>query len=245
MSGRDFLTLRPEAGRSEHQWKGVLSWMLGVAGARHVLAYEGYRWVAPLSAFYPNAKHEVDLSAWNSTFPRSSISAWRVPGSRTRLLPDYLALRSTSSATSNHYEWAVAEAKGTRACLTSASTCPGSWSRQVRNAVIAVNGTRLRVPRHLVIATRVNPNATSARARRIQVRAWNNAESPNEPLLGADGAIEIVAANLFGLFKGLGLRQNALAIALSVQRRSWTHNGLLLRKLKLNRLAFLKVQTGN
>ena len=28
----DFLTLRPEAGRSERQWKGFLSWMLGVAG---------------------------------------------------------------------------------------------------------------------------------------------------------------------------------------------------------------------
>ncbi len=203
------MTLRPEVGRSERQWKGVLSWMLGVAGARHVLAYERYRWVAPLSAFYANAKQTVDLSAWNSTFPRSSVCVSRVPGSRTRLLPDSLALRSTSSAASGYYEWAVAEAKGTRACLTSASSCPSSWSKQVRNAVITVNGTRLRVPRHLVIATRVNPNATSVRARRIQVRAWNNAEGPTEPLLGADGAIEIVAANLFGLFKGLGLRQNA------------------------------------
>lgn len=234
MNGRDFLTLRAEVGRSERQWKGVLSWMLGVAGARHVLAYEGYRWVAPLSAFYPNAKQTVDLSAWNSTFPRSSISAWRVPGSRTRLLPDYLALRSTSSASPGYYEWAVAEAKGTRVSLTSASTCPSSWSKQVRNAVISVNGTRLRVPRHLVIATRVNPNATSTRARRIQLRAWNNSESPKEPTLGVDGAIEIVAANLFGLFKGLGLRQNALAIALSVQRRSPTQGGLLFKDVEVD-----------
>jgi hypothetical protein len=78
----------------------------------------------------------------------------------------------------------------------------------------------LRVPRHLVIATRVNPNATSLRTRRIQVRAWNRADGTEEPRLGAEGAIGIVAANLFGLFKALGLREIASAIALSVQQRS-------------------------
>jgi hypothetical protein len=41
----------------------ALSWMLGVAGARHILASEGYRWIAPLSAFYPDAVQAVDLSA--------------------------------------------------------------------------------------------------------------------------------------------------------------------------------------
>jgi hypothetical protein len=60
-NGHNVLSLRSEAGRSERQWKSVLSWMLGVAGARHVLATEGYRWIAPLSAFYPNAAGAVDL----------------------------------------------------------------------------------------------------------------------------------------------------------------------------------------
>src|SRR5687768_3901868 len=46
------LSLGAVAGRSERQWKGFLSWMLGVAGTRHVLASENYRWIAPLSAFY-------------------------------------------------------------------------------------------------------------------------------------------------------------------------------------------------
>jgi hypothetical protein len=46
------LALRAQAGRRDRQWKRVLSWMLGVAGARHVLKAEGYQWVAPLSAFY-------------------------------------------------------------------------------------------------------------------------------------------------------------------------------------------------
>jgi hypothetical protein len=35
LKGLDVLTLRAETGRTERQWKGVLSWMLGVAGARH------------------------------------------------------------------------------------------------------------------------------------------------------------------------------------------------------------------
>ena len=220
LKGRDLLVLRGETGRSERQWKSVLSWMLGVAGARHVLAYEGYRWIAPLSAFYPGAIEQVDLSAWHSSFPRCSVTATRAPDSSSRLRPDYVALRSTSSARSGGlYEWAVAEAKGTRRCLTSARTCPTAWSNQVRNVMITVNGSRITIPRHLVIATRVNPNASSRIARRIQVRAWNRTDKPEESFLDSDGAIDIVSAHLFGLFKGMGLRENALAIALSVEAR--------------------------
>jgi hypothetical protein len=72
----------------------------------------------------------------------------------------------------------------------------------------------------LVIATRVNPNAQHRVTRRIQVRAWNNADRPEESLLTPDGVIEIVSAHLFGLFRGIGLRENALAVALSVQART-------------------------
>jgi hypothetical protein len=224
LRGSEVLALRAETRRSERQWKGVLSWMLGVAGARHVLKREGYRWVAPLSAFYPGITQPVDLSAWHAPFPPSRVVADRLPESRSRLRPDYVALRSTSMGRSGgRYQWAVAEAKGTQKCLTSASECPTAWSNQSRNVVISVNGSKITVPRHLVIATRVNPNASSPFARRIQVRAWNRSDQPEEPLLPHDGVIEIVSAHLFGLFKGIGLLENALAIALSVQarRRTW------------------------
>ena len=109
--GSEFLALRGEAARSDRQWKGVLSWMLGIAGARHFLESENYRWVAPLSAFYPNAAGSVDLPGWNMSFPQSSIVVRRALGSRSRLRPDYMALRRNGSR--NSYEWVVAEAKGT------------------------------------------------------------------------------------------------------------------------------------
>jgi hypothetical protein len=122
------------------------------------------------------------------------------------------------------YQWAVAEAKGTQKSLTSAKACPIAWTNQSRNVVLSINGSRITIPRHLVIATRVNPNAASPFARRIQVRAWNRSNPPEQPLLSHDAAIEIVSAHLFGLFRGMGLLENALAIALSVQARSKTWN---------------------
>src|SRR5262245_33822102 len=79
------LTISAEAGRSERRWKGVLSWMLGVAGTRHFLREENYRWIAPLSAFYPDAVQAVDLSRWHPEFPRSSLTADRHPQSHARL----------------------------------------------------------------------------------------------------------------------------------------------------------------
>jgi hypothetical protein len=88
--------------------------------------------------------------------------------------------------------------------------------------VISVNGSRIKIPRYLVIATRANPNALSPFARRIQVRAWNRSDPTEKPFLTDDGVVEIVSAHLFGLFKGIGLAENALAIALSVQRRRKT-----------------------
>jgi hypothetical protein len=61
VGSQKFLTLALVTKTSERQWKSVLSWMLGVAGARHVLASEGYRWIAPLSAFYANAAQQVAI----------------------------------------------------------------------------------------------------------------------------------------------------------------------------------------
>ena len=221
INGQDLMVVRAEAGRSERQWKSFLSWMLGVAGARHVLDSEGYRWVAPVSAFYAGAVQPVDLSAWNPVFPPSVVTTTRNAGNRSRLCPDYLALRPVPATRPDRiYEWAVAEAKGTRRCLTNLQTCPLAWSNQARNLVVRVAGSTLTIPRHLVIATRVNPNAANAPTRRIQLRAWNRKKKTEEMHLPSELAIEIASAHLFGLFEGLGLRENARAVALSVQARA-------------------------
>ena len=90
--------------------------MLGVAGTRHFLNRERYRWIAPVSAFYADASHSVELSPWPVAFRPHIVTAVR-PAlcSRLALRPDYLAIRSTATRAAT--EWAVAESKGTRRCL--------------------------------------------------------------------------------------------------------------------------------
>jgi hypothetical protein len=214
--GDRFLALRSETGRSERQWKGILSWMLGVAGTRQVLGSEGYRWIAPLSAFYPEASQAVDVSNWYPPYPPGVLTATRRPGSRSRLRPDYVALRPLRSGLP---EWAVAESKGTYRSLSTLSQCPGDWYNQARNIELRLNGIPVAVPRHLVIATRVNPNAKRDNSRRLQLRAWNSVEKTREADLSREFASEIVVAHLFGLFRNLRLVANARALIVSARRR--------------------------
>jgi hypothetical protein len=132
-----FLALRDRAARSERQWKSVLSWMLGVAGARHFLRREGYTWVAPLSAFYPTEFLTVDVQAWPPQFPQTKLVIDRNPASRSRLRPDYIALRPIPGAQSaGEYEWAVAEAKGVADQLSGKTACPADWYNQARNVAL-------------------------------------------------------------------------------------------------------------
>ena len=219
-----FLTLRDRAARSERQWKSVLSWMLGVAGARHFMRREGYTWIAPLSAFYPAAVQTVDVQAWPPQFPQTKLVIDRNPESRSRLRPDYIALRAIPGAPGpGAYEWAVAEAKGVAGQLSGKTACPTDWYNQARNVSVTVNGAKITVPRHLVIATRVNPNAAQPSTRRLQIRAWNRKEeSTAEHELPPEAAVDIASAHLFGMFRALRLRENALALALSVQLRAET-----------------------
>jgi hypothetical protein len=213
MNNNDLLAVTAQTGRSERQWKGVLSWMLGVAGTRHVLHADGYRWIAPVSAFYPDANQAVDLSPWHPSFPAGIVRASRPAGSPILLRPDYLALRPSTMGQGGSLEWAVAEAKGTQRSLTALSACPREWADQVRNVVVTVNGRTLIIPRHVVVGTRINPNGARKATRRIQVRAWNNtAGVPQQPFFSV-AAIEIVAAHLFGLFRGLGLLNYAHAVS--------------------------------
>lgn len=228
VDGSEFLALRGEADRSDRQWKGVLSWMLGVAGARHLLALEGYRWVAPLSAFYPNATGSVDLTGWNVSFPPCSVVVDRAPGSRSRLRPDYIALRPSGPQGNADFEWAVAEAKGTFLSLANRSLCPTDWYNQVRNIQVEFNGTPLIVQRHLVVATRVNPKASYPQTRQIQLRAWNSKDDPIRTAFPIGAAVDVVAAHLFGFFRTLHLRENVRALALSTQARDLVRHGGIL-----------------
>jgi len=221
--GYDLLSLRVEVGRSERQWKGVLSWMIGVVGTRHLLEDEGYRWIAPMSAFYPSTTSEVNLSLWHPGFPKSSIVADKVIGSHSRLRPDYIALRSGSSR--GTYEWAVAESKGTSMCLSGKKSCPKAWYNQVHNVSVSHNGTQLLIPRHIVVATRSNPNAKRSYTRRLQLRGWNT-EVEARPQLSAIDCSDIVAAYLFGLCRGLRLTHNAMGLAVAVQARRVTNSNI-------------------
>jgi hypothetical protein len=221
IQGKNFLTLRSEVGKTERQWKGFLSWMLGVAGTRHFLEQEGYRWIAPASAFYPNNTHAVDLSSWHLSFPPSTLKVTLPPNPKVRLRPDYLAIRPTATG---GVELAVAESKGTSMCLTGKHICPRNWYNQARNINISFRGNILKIPRHIVIATRSHPNAINSLTRRLQVRVWNTNEISSQPDVFKIAAVDIVTAHLFGLFRNLGLSENARALAYSVEARMEEEN---------------------
>jgi hypothetical protein len=218
VKGKDLMTLRSEVGGSERQWKSMLSWMLGVAGTRHVLSEEGYQWIAPMSAFYPEAQVPVTLSNWNSSFPRSSVSARAPSETQSRLRPDYVALRPAKG--DGGVEWAVAESKGTSIALRTRLACPNSWYGQARHIEIAVDNNVLNVPRYLVIATRVNPNAKRQASRCLQIRAWNSDETSSRLSFPADAAADVASAHLFGVFRNIGLLDSATALAESVRARA-------------------------
>ena len=218
-SGR--LTMHPRAGRCERQWKSVLSWMLGVAGTRHFLKKEGFRWIAPVSGFLATAKKDIDLAGWSLAFPRTTVRTARNINSNAKLMPDYIALKHNAKMKPAFYEWAVAEAKGTRDDLSNQQVCPSEWYNQVQNVTLRVANKVRPLDRHIVIATRVNPNAKKTSTRRLQIRAWNKQNSLVENAgAQASGPLMIVAAHLFGFFRVLRLRATAVSIAFAAQRWS-------------------------
>ncbi|MBO7778459.1 hypothetical protein, partial [Burkholderia pseudomallei] len=233
-----YLAIDEQVSACERQWKGVMSWMLGVACARKVLSEEGYQWIAPVSAFYPNQITPVSISNWHPTYPSSVLKIDRDPASSTNLRPDYIALRSIGGK----LEWALAESKGTSASLSSMA-CPRTWRDQVRNAVVHVTrprggGTNIPISRHIVVATRVNPNAKRTMTRRLQVRAWNSFAPPT-PIDSGGAEIEVMAAHLYGLCRNLSLFQNANAIAVAsrLRGRAQVRNGDWQRLTSVNEAA--------
>src|SRR5262249_43986509 len=117
-------------------------------------------------------------------------------------------------------DWAVAESKGTRRSLTSLRKCPAKWYDQARNIELWFRGRPLTINRHLVVATRVNPNGWRPTTRRIQIRAWNSTSEPDS-LLPFEALLDVAAAHLFGLFRNLRLHENAQAIAWAPWRRQY------------------------
>jgi len=218
----EVLSLRERAGEADRQWKGVMSWMLGIVGTRRFLAHAEYHWIAPVSAFYPEAVHAVALPPdWPPEFPRSRVKIEAVENSPVRLRPDYLAVRNADPHRGGApYELAIAESKGTRACLTQMVDCPLAWREQVNNAIVSIDENVIDIPRHIVVATRVNPNAKRPATRRMQVRAWNSARTRGTRGTLPEVATSIAAAYLFGLFRNLGLRENARAICFAVAFQS-------------------------
>lgn len=221
---REFWALAEQASRSERQWKGVLSWMLGVAGARRFLERDGYRWVAPVSAFYRRITQRVDLSRWHGDYPRGTLVADLPQGSKIRLMPDFVALKSTASG-SEVLEWAVVEAKGTSSALDKKDKCSAAWRGQANNVRFSKRDRSgapqsVTVERHVVVATRVNARfSKNAQNRCIALRAWNSTNNSQKNGLGLSGAVEIASASLFGIFKVLGYGEIAKALAASVRRR--------------------------
>lgn len=217
------LTLVPELRTCERQWKGFVSWMLGVALARKILDNEGYQWVAPASAFYANKLVPVSTHGWHPSYPPSRLRITADPQNPSNLQPDYVALRLSGSA--GHFDWALAEAKGIDRPLKSMTTAPLPWFHQVRNAKVsalapgATVGTPVQISRHMVIATRVSPNASRDTTRRLQIRAWNSEKAiPRQSASAA--AFEVIAAHLHGLCQNVGLYENADAIARAARLRA-------------------------
>lgn len=208
-----YLYLESVAGWSDRQWKGVLSWMLGIAGTRRVLDNEGYVWIAPTSAFYPERKQDVATPSWNTSYPPSVLEISSDPNNGSRIRPDYIAARLSASG----IDFALVESKGTKNALNNLSVCPADWARQARNAIVKINGSVVTVPRNLVVATRCNPNAKRRKYRQLQVRAWNsnsNSQSQNFDIL-----FEVASACYAGLCRNLGLWANLRALQISASSR--------------------------
>jgi hypothetical protein len=214
-----YLYLNRIAGWSDRQWKSILSWMIGVAATRRVLKEEGYSYIAPCSAFYPERKQLVSIPSWLPAYPPSILEIKKNPAVNSRLRPDYIAAKFQ---TSNNCEFAFVESKGTLDSLRNKNTCPNDWRNQAKNAKAYINGVEATVSRNLVVAARCNPNKQRAKARRLQIRAWNS--QTNDPSSDNRILVEIVLAHYVALLRNLGLLENIKALGLSALARLDTNS---------------------
>jgi len=196
--------------------------MTGVIGTRRVLAEEKYRWIAPVSAFDPKRHQRFDLKQWlRYEYPPSllKITRKRKRKNITKLMPDYIAAKKNSSG---EYELALFESKGTKNQLRTISSIHKgqykTWYDQVTSARVLFDKKLQTIPRHIVVATRFNPNGPHPDSRELQIRAWNSkVEAPDasNPLV-----LEIATAYCIALCHNLSLVNTAVAIAISAHIRS-------------------------
>lgn len=216
INSKILLSLSPTCSRADKQWKGFISWMLGVAGTRAVLKREGYKWIAPVSAFTPNQNYKLDLSDWDEVnFPPSILEIDRpvIKGKQTGLLPDLIAVKTNSGSVS----FTLIESKGTNKLLDNKTTCPPAWKAQVDNAEIKLRRITQPVARRLVVATRVCPNALQDKTRALTIRAWNNMDNQNSSI---ESALEVVTAYLIKLCNKLQVFDLAKCIYISSLKRN-------------------------
>jgi hypothetical protein len=210
------LSVHPILENSDRQWKGFVSWMLGVAGARVVLKHMGYRWIAPASAFYQERTRNLSID-WPDDFPPSCLSLSRANGNKSKLRPDYLALKRDENG---EYRITSVEAKGTKKAIMSAgcSNCPKRWYQQVRNIELSFDGEKLAISRYLVIGTRVLPKERSNIINPLAIRAWNSTTSGPRLDRSQEKVLPIVYANLYGIFHNLGQSEVCEGIRQSLKR---------------------------
>jgi len=229
-SSSNYWVMEPLGGWSDRQWKGVLSWMIGIAGTRKVLNEEQYQYIAPCSAFYPERRRIVVTPSWHISYPPSVLKITQNPVNTSRLRPDYIVARRLPNG---RLEFALTESKGTSNCLDNMTTCPIEWKNQARNGILTINGSQVAISRHIVVATRCNPNAVREKTRRIQIRAWNS--KSNEFAESVDNALllELLSAHYFGICRNLGLKKNQKSLSLAV---SYRHDPNSVSQDELNKL---------
>lgn len=205
LAGTRYWAVNRQLGRSDRQWKTLISWMLGVAGARHLLTDEGYIWIAPISAF---RQDDVDMAPPPDAFHPSTVQVCRdMDENRRGDLPDFVAV---TEGTNEPRTVAIVEAKGRPSDLTYMSEPDEKWEQQALRGRLLVDKVEKDVQR-IVVATRVNQNARSDTDRIVQIRGWNCTKqpTPNSDAL----TVAIVRAHLYGLCLNVGLNRCARALA--------------------------------
>ncbi|RIK33488.1 MAG: hypothetical protein DCC55_34855 [Chloroflexi bacterium] len=173
----DYWCVNQDLASTDRQWKGMTSWILGVAFARFTVESEGYPWWSPVSAFKgDNSTGHTTTGNWIVSNPRSLFYVTRKPSWPSNLCPDYVLCRLAPTG----YEYAFCESKGTDRALSRRNSPPVDWSNQVRSIDLLFNGKVIDVNHHLIVATRINPTASRPSTRQIIVRAWDATDPTNE-----------------------------------------------------------------
>ena len=155
---RNLWTLKSEAGNFEKQWKQMTSWILGVAFCRKIVELEGYTWWAPVSAFTSrNPRWIPSATNWYPSLPLNNCRIVKPNPRFSNLMPDYVLARIHPIG---GFEISFAESKGTRICLENMRRPQQAWVNQAKNAKFYYKGHFISPLQQMVVATRVNPNAS-------------------------------------------------------------------------------------